>query len=69
MKNKKKPPVFHRLGELSPQFEGWIIDHKGIHSPEGELFDEARLRYFHWQWQIMGVLRHRINHPEQFNLF
>ena len=69
MSRQRKNPRYQKLGDSFKLWDGWIIDEKGIHSPEGESFDPKRLTYFHWQHQIMSILRHRVNHPEQFNLF
>ncbi len=65
-KHKRK---FLQLGEFNEEFDGWTLSEKGIESPEGELFDVGRLRYFHWQGQILSVLRYRMNRPEQYKLF
>ncbi len=66
---RRKAQQYIKLGEISEQFEGWIIDRHGLKSPEGELFKESDLRFYHWQGQILSVLRYRINRPEQYSLF
>ena len=65
----RKRKRYFKLGDISPQFEGWIIDQHGLKSPEGELFKESDIRYFHWQGQILARMRYRMNTPQQYTLF
>ncbi len=68
-KPRRRKASFLNLGEFNKEFNGWILNKNGICSPEGEVFDVPRLRYFHWQGQILSILRYRMNRPEQYKLF
>ncbi len=66
---RRKRKKFLKLGVFNEEFEGWILTEKGICSPEGEVFDVPRLRYFHWQSQILARLRYKMRAPIQGELF
>ncbi len=66
---RKRKQKFLRLGDFNEEFNGWILSNKGIESPEGELFNVGRLRYLHWQGQILARLRYKMNAPFQGELF
>lgn len=61
--------AFIKLGDINPDFDGWVLDRGGLHSPEQQTYQPSQLYYYHWQGQLLSVLRYRLNHPEQFDLF
>ncbi len=62
---RRKKPKFLKLGDFNKDFEGWILNDKGIFSPEGDIFDVPRLRYFHWQGQLFDRFRYKMRAPIQ----
>lgn len=57
------------LGTFFPEWDGWILDRNGLNSPERGIYTPNQLHYYHWQGQILSVLRHHMNTPEQRDLF
>ena len=64
--HKKKR--LYKLGTMSPLFDGWTLDQKGLWSPELQRYTPADLYVWHWRLQILARIQNRINRPHQLTM-